>query len=231
MLEVSWEEVEMKDKAFYVKRRLGKGQAVSIAQVCRNAFKRGKPIFGFGDHRSRIDFSDFNTDSPLPYAERTYGQKVGSYSFGTTVVEVEVDRKTGKVRVVDCVAVNDCGRVLNPLILEGLMDGQIALLLGHGLLENNVWDPKTGRKLSNSYRTYKLTTSLDMPKVERYVVDKLDADGPYGAKEGGLGFGVGLDGAIASAIHDAVGIWVEDLPITSEEVLRRIKEKEAREKK
>lgn len=231
LLDVSWEEVEMKDKMFYVKRRLGKVEPVSIAQVCRTAFKRGKPIFGFGDHRSRIDFSDFNADSPIPYVERTYGQKVGSYSFGTTAVEVEVDIETGKVTIVNCVAINDCGRVLNPLILEGLMDGQIALLLGHGLMENNVWDPKTGRKLSNSYRTYKLPTSLDMPKVERGFVDKLDADGPYGAKEGGLGFGVGLDGAIANAIHDAVGIWVKDLPITSEQVLRLIKEKEAKEKK
>ena len=111
------------------------------------------------------------------------------------------------------------------------MDGQIALLLGHGLLENNVWDSKTGRKLSNSYRTYKLPTALDMPHIERHYVPKLDADGPYGAKEGGLGFGVGLDGAIANAIHDAVGIWVKDLPITSEHVLKLIKENEAKEKK
>jgi len=225
MLEVSLEEVEMKDKKFFVKRRVGMGDVFTIAQVCRNAFKRGKPIFGFGDYRSRIDFSDFNTASTIPYAERTYGQKVGSYSFGTTVVEVEVDKKTGKVKVTNCVAVNDCGRVLNPLAIDGQMDGQIALLLGHGLMENNVWDPKTGRKLSNSYRTYKLPLAPDMPNVERYFVPKLDADGPYGAKEGGLGFGVGMDGAIACAIYDAVGVWVNDLPITSEEVLRLMKEK------
>lgn len=231
ILDVSWEELEMIDTTIYVKRRLAKGKGVSIAEVCRTAFRRGKPIYGFADYRGRIDFSDFNIDSPIDYAERTYGQKVVAYSFGTTVVEVEVDKETGRVQVTNVVAVNDCGKVLNPLILEGLMDGQIALLLGHGLLENNVWDPKTGRKLSNSYRTYKLPTSADMPKIERYFVDKLDPDGPYGAKEGALGFGVGLDGAIASAIHDAVGIWVKDLPITSEEVLTLIKEKEAREKK
>ena len=227
MLDVSWEEVEMKDKRFSVKRRPGNGKAYSIADVCRTAFKRGKPIFGFADYRKRVDFSDFNTESPIPYAERTYGQKVHTYSFGTTAVEVDVDKETGRVTVLHVVAVNDCGKVLNPLILEGLMDGQIALLLGHGLLENNLWDPKTGRKLSSSYRTYKLPTAPYMPKIERYFVDKPDPDGPYGAKEGALGFGVGLDGAIANAIYDAVGVRVRDLPITSEEVLRLIKEKDA----
>ena len=70
-----------------------------------------------------------------------------------------------------------------------------------------------------------------MPNVERYFVDKLDAEGPYGAKEGALGFGVGLDGAIANAIYDAVGISVKDLPITSETVLRLMKEKETKDKK
>lgn len=226
ILEVSWEEVEMRDKVFYVKRRPGAG--VSIRDVCREAFRRGTPIFGFGDYRGRVDFSDFNVESPIPYAERTYGQKVVSYSYGTTVAEVEVDRETGRVKVLNVVAVNDCGTVLNPLILEGLMDGQLALMFGQGMLENNVWDPKTGRKLTSSYRTYKVPTAKDMPKIERYFVDTLDPDGPYGAKEGALGFGIGLHGAIVNAIYDAVGVRIKHMPVTLEEVLRLIKEKEAK---
>jgi CO/xanthine dehydrogenase Mo-binding subunit len=231
ILDVSWEEVEMKDKVFYVKRRLGKGKGVSLAEVCRTAFRRGKPIYGFGDYRGRIDYSDFNVDVKLPYNERTYGQKVAAYSFGTTTAEVEVDRETGKVKVTNVAAVNDCGTVLNPLIVEGVMDGQIAVLLGHGLYENNIWDKKTGRKLTNSYRTYLLPTAAEMPKIERYFLEIPDPDGPYGAKEGGLGFGVGLDGAIVSAINDAVGVWVNDLPISPEKMLKLLKEKKTKEKR
>jgi 4-hydroxybenzoyl-CoA reductase subunit alpha len=231
MLDVASDEVEMKDKKFYVKGRLGKGKPVSLRAVCRTAFKRGKPIHGFGDHRGRIDFSDFNTESPLPYNERIYGQKVSAYSFGATTAEVEVDKETGKVTVTRIVAINDCGTVLNPLLIEGQMHAQLNFMLGHGLYEYNVWDPKTGRKLTSSYRTYKVPTANETPKIETYCLGIPDPEGPYGAKEGSLGFGCGLHGAIACAIYDALGIWIHELPITPERMLKLIKEKEAREEK
>ena len=231
ILDVSWEEVEMKDKRFFVKRRLGKGTSVSIAEVCRTAFRRGKPIYGFGDYRGRIDYSDFNVEVNLPYNEKTYGQKVTAYSFGTTTVEVEVDIETGLVKVTRIVATNDCGTVLNPLLVEGQMHGQLNFMLGHGLYETNVWDKKTGRKLTSDYRTYKVPTVNETPKIETHFLGIPDTDGPYGAKEGSLGFGCGLHGAIANAIYDAVGIWVYDVPISSEKMLKLLKEKETREKK
>lgn len=231
MLDVSWEEVEMKDKKFYVKRQLGKGKPVSLKAVCRTAFKRGKPIYGFGDYRGRIDFSDFNIENPLPYNEKTYGQKVVAYSFGTTTAEVEIDRETGTVTVTNIVAVNDCGTVINPMLVEGQMHGQLNFMLGHGLYEYNAWDSKTGRKLTSSYRTYKVPTASEIPKIETYFTGIPDPDGPYGAKEGSLGFGCGLHGAIATAIHDAVGVWIHDLPISPERMLELLKEKEAKEKK
>jgi CO/xanthine dehydrogenase Mo-binding subunit len=231
ILDVSYEEVEMRDKVFYVKRRLGKGKGVSLAEVCRTAFKRGKPIYGFGDYRGRIDYSDFNVEVKLPYNEKTYGQKVTAYSFGTTTAEVEVDTETGLVKVNKIVAVNDCGTVLNPLLVEGQMHGQINFMLGHGLYETNVWDKKTGRKLTSDYRTYKVPTANEIPKIETHFLGIPDTDGPYGAKEGSLGFGCGLHGAIANAIYDAVGVWAYEIPITPEKILRLLKEKEAKEKR
>ena len=227
MLDVSREEVVYQDKTFAVRERLGKGKPVSLRAVCRTAFKRGKPIFGFGDKRGRIDFSDFNVDSPLPYAERTYGQKVSAYSFGSTTAEVEVDKETGKIRVTKIVAVNDCGTVLNPMLVEGNMHGQINFMLGHGLYEYNVWDPKTGKKLTSSYRTYKVPTVNETPEIETHFLEIPDPEGPYGAKEGSLGFGCGLHGAIAGAIYDAVGIWIEDLPVTPEKMLKLLQKKGA----
>ncbi|MFH1487890.1 MAG: xanthine dehydrogenase family protein molybdopterin-binding subunit, partial [Pseudomonadota bacterium] len=203
LLDVSPEEVDFKDKKFLVRYRLGKGKPVSLRAVCRTAFKRGRPIHGFGDHRGRIDFSDFNVDSPLPYNERVYGQKVSAYSFGSTTAEVEVDRQTGKVKVTKIVAVNDCGTVLNPLLVEGNMHGQINFMLGHGLYEYNVWDPGTGKKLTSSYRTYKVPTVNETPEIEIHFLEIPDPEGPYGAKEGSLAFGCGLHGAIACAVYDA----------------------------
>jgi 4-hydroxybenzoyl-CoA reductase subunit alpha len=231
ILDVSWEEVEMRGKKYYVRFRLGKGRGVSIGEVCRTAFKRGKPIFGFGDYRARIDYSDFGVDIKEPYNEKTYGQKVTAYSFGTTVVEIEVDAETGKVKVLDIWAANDCGTVLNPMLVKGNMHGQLSFMLGQGLLEKNVWDSKTGSKLTSDFRTYKVPTVNETPNIECYFMNKPDPYTPYGAKEGSLGFGCGLHGALSNAIYDAVGVRVYDVPFTPDSLLKLIKEKEAGEKK
>ncbi|MCX8023062.1 MAG: xanthine dehydrogenase family protein molybdopterin-binding subunit [Syntrophorhabdaceae bacterium] len=225
LLDVSWEEVEMEGKEFSVRYRRGKGKTVSLKEVCRTAFKRGKPIFGFGDHRARVDYSDFNMDLNIPYSERTYGQKVAAYSYGTTVVELEVDCETGKIKIDRIWAVNDCGTVINPLLVKGNMHGQLNFMIGHGLYEMNRWDIRTGRKLTSDFRSYKVPTANEIPDIETYFVGKPDPNGPYGAKEGSLGFGCGLHGAIANAIHDATGVWLYDVPFTPERVLKALEER------
>jgi len=225
ILDVSADEVEMRDKEFRVRLRIGKGGGVKIGEVCRTAFKRGKPIFGFGDHRARADYSEFETTVKGTYAEKTYGQKVQSYSFGTTTVELQVDPETGKIKIDRIVAVNDCGTVLNPLLVRGNMHGQCNFMLGQSLMERTLWDTKTGRRLTNSFRKYKVPTANETPAIETYFTNIPDPDGPYGAKEGSLGFGLGLHGAIANAIHDATGVWVYDMPVTPDRLLALLKEK------
>jgi CO/xanthine dehydrogenase Mo-binding subunit len=225
ILDVSGAEVEMRGKEFVVKRRVGKGSGVKIGEVCRTAFKRGKPIFGFGDHRARVDYSEFETDVKGSYSEKTYGQKVAAYSFGTTTVELEVDPETGRIRIDRVVAVNDCGTVLNPLLVRGNMHGQINFMLGQTLTERATWDPKTGRKVTNSYRKYKVPTVNETPEIATYFLNIPDPDRPYGAKEGSLGFGLGLHGAVASAIYDATGVWVYDIPITPDKMLKALTKK------
>ena len=224
LLDVSSDEVEMRDKEFFVKRRTGKSRGVKIGEVCRTAFKRGKPIFGFGDQRARVDYNEFEVGVKGSYEEKTYGQKVQSYSFGTTAVEVEVDPETGRIRVDRIVAVNDCGTVLNPLLVRGNMHGQCNFMLGQTLTERAVWSPETGRKLTNSFRKYKVPTANETPQIETYFLNIPDPEGPYGAKEGSLGFGLGLHGAIANAVHDATGVWVYDIPITPDKLLKALEE-------
>jgi CO/xanthine dehydrogenase Mo-binding subunit len=111
------------------------------------------------------------------------------------------------------------------LLVTGNMHGQLNFMLGHGLYEMNLWDEKTGRKMTSDYRTYKVPTANETPEIECHFVGIPDPSGPYGAKEGSLGFSLGLHGAIANAIYDAVGVRVYDVPITSEKMLKLLKGK------
>jgi CO/xanthine dehydrogenase Mo-binding subunit len=122
------------------------------------------------------------------------------------------------------VAVNDCGTALNPLLVKGNMHGQCNFMLGQSLSERTLWDPKTGRKLTNSFRNYKVPTANEAPAIECYFPNIPDPEGPYGAKEGSLGFGLGLHGAIANAIHDATGVWVYGMPLTPDRMLEALEE-------
>jgi CO/xanthine dehydrogenase Mo-binding subunit len=69
-------------------------------------------------------------------------------------------------------------------------------------------------------------TANETPEIETYFLNIPDPDGPYGAKEGSLGFGLGLHGAVASAIHDATGVWINEIPITPDKMLRALEEKD-----
>ena len=116
------------------------------------------------------------------------------------------------------------------MTVEGQMDGTMVMLEGHGLFENNFWSEKNGRKLTDSLRTYKIPTAKDIPEINKFIIETIDPDGPYGAKEGSLGFGLGMNGAIVNAIYDAVGVRIKNMPISSEEVLQLLKEKEKLER-
>ncbi len=218
LFKTSPDQVEFRDKVFYRKRSPIK-EGIPLADVCRMAFRKGRPILGYGDYRGRMDPTDWKNGI-------YYGQKGCSYSFGTVVAEVEVDRETGRVKILNLTAVNDCGKAINPMTVEGQMDGTLVMLQGHALFEKNLWSEKSGRKLTDSLRTYKIPTAKDIPKIDKAIIETIDPDGPYGAKEGSLGFSLGMNGAIVNAIYDAVGIRIKNMPISSEEVLRLLKEKE-----
>jgi len=217
MFNTSPDQVEFRGKVFYRKRSPIK-EGIPIANVCRMAYRKGHPILGYGDYRGRMDPTDWING-------KYYGQKGCSYSYGTVVAEVEVDIETGRVDVLDLTEFNDCGYPINPIAVEGQMDGTLIMLLGHTLFERNVWDTKTGRKRTDSFRTYKLPTALDIPNVDKSIIETIDPDGPYGAKEPSLGGGLGATAAIINAIYDAVGVRVKNYPVSSEEILRLLSEK------
>jgi CO/xanthine dehydrogenase Mo-binding subunit len=146
-----------------------------------------------------------------------------AYAYGAHGVEVEVDRESGKVKILKYVAAHDVGRAINPMLLEGQIYGAAVMGVGYALTERLILEK--GEVMNPNFRDYKLLTAKDAIPVEPVIIESMDPAGPYGAK------GIGEPGlvptapAIANAIYDAVGIRLKKLPMTPERVLKAIKEK------
>jgi CO/xanthine dehydrogenase Mo-binding subunit len=139
------------------------------------------------------------------------------------VVEVEISPETGDVKVLNVVAANDCGKVLNLLSLNGQSEGSVHMGISHTFYEQIHFDRK-GRTLNPSFLNYGIATSLDSPRVENIWVETEDPEGPFGAKGIGESTLVPTPGAIANAIFDALGVRINELPITPEKILKAMKD-------
>ena len=122
--------------------------------------------------------------------------------------------------------VNDSGRAVNPLIVEGQLEGGAVQGLGYVLWENPVVDPGTGRLMTDDFDTYKIATTLDVPEMKATLIEHPDPTGPFGAKGAAEISCVDQAASVANAVYDAVGIRIWELPITPEKVLGALKEKE-----
>lgn len=171
-----------------------------------------------------------NFDFDLPYLDFKTGRGNSSaaYAFGADVVEVEVDPETGKITILSCVGAHDVGRVLNRTSCVGQVNGSWIMCQGQAMFEDLRRDPKDGHVLNPNFMDYKLPTSMDIPlKVDHILVESIDPNGPFGAKESGEGASVGWLHAFGNAVADAIGERIYDLPITAEKVLRAIKKKQS----
>ncbi len=218
MLEVAPEDLVIRDGVVSV---VGAAEAKSlkVAEVAHSRLYRrgGRPISAMGT---------WDPPSAMQDAER-YGNESGSYNFCSHAVEVEVDPETGKFTIVKYVAASDAGTVVFPIGAEGQNEGGFAQGLGYAVTEEPAM--VDGRLANPSFADYKLPTVMDMPTFEQVFVPSHEPTGPFGAK--GIGE-IGLDPvapALASAIHDAVGVRIRTLPITPEKVLWALREKQAAE--
>jgi 4-hydroxybenzoyl-CoA reductase subunit alpha len=154
-----------------------------------------------------------------------------AYSFTAHVAEVEVDAETGFVEVKSIWVAHDCGRALNPTIVEGQMEGSAYMGFAEALMEQHIFkDADHGRAgLHNapSLLDYRIPTSLDTPELRSLIVESIDPEGPYGAKEAGEGPLHPSIPAIANAIYDAVGIRMDALPFSPPRVWRALQDKAA----
>jgi 4-hydroxybenzoyl-CoA reductase subunit alpha len=147
-----------------------------------------------------------------------------SYSFGACVAEVNVDTKTGKVKLLNIWGAHDCGKAINPLAVEGQLEGSWHMGIGQAMSEEMRY--YNGLLLNNNFLDYKIPTSVDTPYMHTNIIESIDPEGPFGAKECGEGALHPVIPAIANAIFDAVGVRITKLPIKSEDVFALIKEKE-----
>jgi CO/xanthine dehydrogenase Mo-binding subunit len=141
-----------------------------------------------------------------------------TYGYGCQVVEVEVDVGTGETRVLQVVAAHDVGQAIHPLNVEGQIEGGYMMGQGYSLSEEYI--VRAGMPQTTTLATFLIPTILDAPeRIIPVIVEEPDPDGPYGAKGVGEMTMLPTPGAIAAAIHDAVGVWMDALPLTPERIL------------
>ncbi|MDA0668239.1 MAG: xanthine dehydrogenase family protein molybdopterin-binding subunit [Planctomycetota bacterium] len=148
-----------------------------------------------------------------------------AYSFTAHAAEVEVDTETGRITVLKVWAAHDCGRALNPIIVRGQIEGSTYMGAAEVVLENHDLN-RFGLHSGPSLLDYRIPTSLDAPDLEARIVESIDPEGPYGAKEAGEGPLHSTIPAIANAVFDAVGIRLRHLPFTPAKVLKALRELE-----
>ena len=154
-----------------------------------------------------------------------------AYSFTAHVAEVEVDPETGFVNVEKIWIAHDCGRALNPVLVAGQMEGSAYMGFAEALMEEQIFKSadqgRAGLHNAPSLLDYRIPTSLDTPELESLIIESIDPEGPYGAKEAGEGPLHPSIPAIANAIHDAVGVRINTLPFSPPRVWRSIRRAEA----
>jgi 4-hydroxybenzoyl-CoA reductase subunit alpha len=145
------------------------------------------------------------------------------YSYSACVVDLSVDEQTGQVDLENVWIAHDVGRALNPLLVEGQVEGSVYMGIGEALMEEQVFRKNLHKH--PSMLDYKSPTTLETPEIHTILVETDDPEGPFGAKEAGQGPLLPVIPAIANAIHHALGIRIDEVPITPDKILKALEEK------
>jgi 4-hydroxybenzoyl-CoA reductase subunit alpha len=154
-----------------------------------------------------------------------------TYSYTACVIEVDVDPTTGWIHVPKVWIAHDIGRALNPVLARGQVEGSVYMGLGEALMEEQTFrrlPPRLSHALVHKFPSmleYKSPTSLDMPEVDTELIENPDPRGPFGAKEVGQGPLLPIMPAVANAVYDAVGVRIDEVPVTPEKILKALEDK------
>jgi 4-hydroxybenzoyl-CoA reductase subunit alpha len=213
-LEANTEDIVFRNRQVFVKGSPDRG--MPFVQVVRLAqYQKATPIMGRGVYTPDLAVPDFITGK---------GNMSLAYTFAAQVAEVEVDPETGKVKILKMTFSHDCGFAINPLSVEGQLEGGLTMMLGQAFYEDLIRD--NGQTLNPNFLDYKMPTVMDIPlEVSPILVEGPDPEGPYGAKEAGEGTTVATIPAITNAIYHATGVRIKELPISAEAILKALGEK------
>jgi CO/xanthine dehydrogenase Mo-binding subunit len=211
VLGVKAEDLIFRDKKVYVKDSPEK--QISFLRLVRQAqYALGQGIYGHGSWApAGAEVADFSQGTAVNHTP--------SFSFVAQAVELEVDPQTGKVKLLKSVAADDCGQPINPLLVNGQMDGGSVHMIGQGLYEESLYDEK-GRALSSSFRDFKLPIAPDVPPMINHHIITHDPVGPFGAKGAGETCTTAIMAAIRNAIEDATEVRITDPPFTPQKILK-----------
>lgn len=205
VLEVAGQMLKVKPEQLTIRERAidaPGGQSVTVAQVALHSL--------YVENQRQI----------MATASWTSGQS--SPSFAAQGVEVEIDTETGVVRVVKAVSAVDVGRVINPVLAEGQIEGGATRALGYSISEELLYDQR-GNLFTTNLSDYRIFNASDMPVLETYLVETADGSGPFGAKASAEIPGSGIAPAVANAVADALGVRLRQIPLTPERVLRALR--------
>jgi 4-hydroxybenzoyl-CoA reductase alpha subunit len=200
----------------------------------RRIFRRDDPARGLAfDEAARLAEAAHGTlvaagsYTPPRRAAKFKGSGVGptpAYSYSACAVELDVDPETGDIRVDRVWIAHDGGTAINPLLVEGQVEGSVYMGLGEALMEESAFRVHGLHKIP-SLLEYKSPTTLETPEITTLLVETRDPEGPFGAKEAGQGPLLPVIPAVANAVYDAIGVRIDEVPITPEKVLKALDRK------
>lgn len=216
LLEASADDLEVSDGQVVIRGM--PDRALSVAEVAGAAtWTYGTVITGSGAWMKPLSNPDPDTGECHPHA---------AMSYAACVAEVEVDDETGTVRTLKLTQAYDVGRAINPLLVEGQIEGGGAMGVGFALLEQSFPYYPAVEHRGGGFGVYLLPGVADLPEFDNIILENPSADGPFGAKAIGEMAANAQAPAICAAIHDAVGVWVVETPLTPERVLRALDAKD-----
>lgn len=211
------EEIELKDGYIFSKFS---GQKLKFGEIARIAVfvkQSGLPLMATGVYEPIKE---------MPNSKTKYGNISSAYPFGAYLIEVEVDVKTGVVEVNNIIAVHDSGKVINPQMLKGQIEGGVVMGIGFTLFEEMIYID--GVLQNSNFIDYKIPTTMEIPSINIHLVEIEDPEGPYGAKGVGETPVIPVAPAISNAIFDATGVRVRRLPVTPERLYKLLSEQNAK---
>lgn len=210
-LNTNAEDLEISNGAVEVK---GSNKRMTIPEVIKGKWKAGLTILGRGVYYPEIEGTMFSARSIF-------------YMYGAQAVDLEVDPETGKIKVHKVAAAHDVGKALNPMAVEGQIEGGVVMGLGSGIFEEVLYDGK-GKMMNPNFRDYRIPTAVDAPEIAPIIVEAIHDEGPFGAKGIGEMTLVSTPTAVGNAIYNATGIRLKELPATPERLFKLLKEKNSK---